>query len=158
MTYLLIVFVLALALAPIFALMPSKRQKLQMELRDRARQIGLQVLVCDIPQTRRQQVRQQRTEQGVVYRRLWEHSEMLKKQFQYIRVRGDDNPEPMPSEIKVQLEQLLFNLPDSVRAVDCATVGLGVYWKEEGSQDDVSMIKEQLDAVKIECLSALSNN
>ena len=164
MTYLVILFVLALALAPIFALMPSKRQKLQMELRDKARVCGLQVQICDLPQTRRDRVREEDVVKGVAYRLLWQlkdfnQQELKQRRFSYIRLRDvpheEHDGEVVPEVLWNLLGELLQALPESIQAVECAEFGLSVYWLEKGDVQTVADIKGQLEAIKSRFLEVI---
>ena len=51
--------VLAFMLAPILWIVPSPRQRRQMRLRERARELGITVQIATFPQTRRQRVRKE---------------------------------------------------------------------------------------------------
>ena len=63
MIYLIITLVLLVALAPIFAILPSARQKAQMKMRDAARQAGISVkiTVIDDPNPRQEKYLSQTT-------------------------------------------------------------------------------------------------
>ena len=63
MIYLIITLVLLVALAPIFAILPSARQKAQMKMRDAARQAGISVkiTIIDDPNPRQEKYLSQTT-------------------------------------------------------------------------------------------------
>ena len=62
--------VLAFMLAPILWIVPSPRQRRQMRLRERARELGITVQIATFPQTRRQRVRKEEEYQvGISVRR-----------------------------------------------------------------------------------------
>lgn len=148
MAYVIILIVIALALAPVMALKPSKTQKLQMRLRDRARECGLHVQLCDLPQTHRQQVRREDLERGVCYRLLWRHDAAKLHQFEYRLHRDETEPNAAPPAILVALQQVLANLPVAVLAVEFSSLGVAVYWREAGDVDLVDNIARQLETLQ----------
>lgn len=148
MSYLIIVLVVALALAPIMAFKPSKAQKHQVALRDRARELGLQVQIGDLPQTHRQQVRREDPQLGVIYRLLWRHPDARFVQIHYLLHRDETEPNRDPPAIRDALQQVLAALPAAVIAVDFTNVGVAVYWREQGDTATVAAIAEQLRALQ----------
>lgn len=148
MSYLIILFVIALALAPIMALKPSKRQKQQVAMRDRARTCGLQVQVCQLPQTHRQQVRQEDSESGVAYRLLWRHPLAKFKAIHFLLLREEKEPNKAPVAIVDALQETLAALPASVMAVEFTDIGLAAFWQEEGEPGQVEQIAAQLQSLR----------
>lgn len=148
MSYLIILFVIALALAPIMALKPSKRQKQQVAMRDRARSRGLQVQVCILPQTHRQSVRQEDTESGLAYRLLWRHPLAKFKPIHFQLLREEQEPNKAPLAVLDALTTTLSSLPDTVMAVEFTNIGLAALWQEEGEPEDVDRIAAQLELLR----------
>lgn len=148
MSYLIILFVVALALAPILALKPSKQQKHLIKLRDRARQLGLQVQVCEMPQTHRQQVRREDTESGVVYRLLWRHPLAKVRQIQFLLLRPETERNTAPAPVLALLQKYLDSLPDIIAAIEFTNIGVAVYWQEQGDVDVVETINNSLQGLR----------
>lgn len=148
MSYLIILFVVALALAPIMALKPSKQQKHLIKLRDCARQLGLQVQVCEMPQTHRQQVRREDTESGVVYRLLWRHPLAKVRQIQFLLLRAETERNTAPEPVLTALQDCLAQLPEVIAAIEFTHIGVAVYWQEQGDVAEVEAISRQLSGLK----------
>ena len=148
MSYLIILVVIALALAPVLALKPSRRQRLQAHLRDRARELGLQVQVCTLPQTHRQEVRREDSQTGVVYRLLWRHPEGKYRQFTWLLHRLETEPDKTPPGILQAMRAALEQLPEAVLAVEFTNSGVAVYWDEAGDEQTVAAIAEQLNTLR----------
>lgn len=68
MVWLLILFVALFVIAPVFWIMPTPAQRRQERMRARARTLGLEVVGCELPQTRRQRVRGEPRRLGMLYR------------------------------------------------------------------------------------------
>lgn len=148
MSYLIILFVLALALAPIMALKPSKLQKHQEKMRDRAREDGLQVQVCPLPQTHRQQVRREDPESGVAYRLLWRHPLAKFQQIQFQLLREETEVNRAPAPVLAALDDTLSALPASIMGIEFTSVGVAVFWREEGDVDAVDSIADALNTLQ----------
>lgn len=152
MNYLIIVLVIGLMLSPVFWLMPSPSQKRQMLLRQYAMSLGFQIKVCDLPQTHRQSVRKEAPEQGVVYRLPWLEKFTGRNGFQQLLIRGDDNP--ALSETSPELFQLmrdrLEQLPDCVYALEISASGVGIYWKERATVEQVKTLYDWLVTLRNE--------
>lgn len=153
MSYLIILLVIALALGPIVALKPTKTQKRQIQLRNCAREAGLQVQVCRLPQTHRQQVRREDPELGLAYRLLWHHEVAKVRQFNYLVHREETEPGTAPQSIQRELDNILAQLPEAILAVEFTNLGVAVYWRENGDCELVKLIAARLQSLK----SALEN-
>lgn len=140
MSYLIILFVVALALAPVWALKPTKAQKHLVKLRDCARESGLQVQLGSLPQTHRQQVRREDPEPGAAYRLLWRHERAKLSQFEFRLLRHETEPSRVPPVILQVLERVLAELPESIVAVEFTSIGVAAYWCEKGDSDVVKEI------------------
>ena len=67
MKYIAILLILALVLGPVFWLRPSPMDQRRERQRTRARTVGLQVRVCELPQARRERVRGEYPSVGAAY-------------------------------------------------------------------------------------------
>lgn len=148
MSYLIILFVIALALAPVLALKPSKAQKHLVKLRDCAREAGLQVQLGHLPQTHRQQVRREDPESGAAYRLLWRHEQAKISQFQFLLLRQETEVSKVPPPILQVLEAALVQLPGIIEAVEFSNLGVAVYWREKGDCDTVGEIARCLISMR----------
>lgn len=153
MSYLIIVAVVLMVIAPIFWFMPSPEIKRQMMMRDRAMQLGLQVKICDLPQTRRARVRKEYVEKGVVYRLPWKQPLQPREQFCELLLKtgeGDNSVSPVVVEI---LTAALSAMPAAVLALEYATAGVAVYWRERGGIGEVEDISQRLQQLQKEILA-----
>ena len=148
MSYLIILLVIAMAVAPVLALKPTKKQRLLVRLRDRARLHALQVQLGELPQTHRQKVRLEDPEPGAAYRILWRHEEAKTRQFQYVLHRDEVERISAPETIVMALREALDNLPENIVAVEFSNLGVAVYWRETGDEAEVDLIANQLSLLK----------
>ena len=146
MTYLIIFVVLAFVLAPVFWIMPSPGQKRQIQLRERAMALGLQIKICDLPQTRRAQVRKEPAQQGVVYRLHWRHPLSGPALFHLLCQRGAT--EPLDTVAGGILQRALDNLPETVVAIEYTNSGVAVYWREGGGVERVEQLYNALQGLQ----------
>ncbi|MEE8059092.1 MAG: hypothetical protein V3T17_14835 [Pseudomonadales bacterium] len=158
MTYLIIFAVIALLLAPVFWMMPSPRQKRQMQLRQYAMSLGLVVKVCDLPQTHRAKVRKEDPEQGVNYSLPWRRPGSNSGVFHFICVRDEQEMLSLTkgSVVLSILSMALSDLPETVVAIEYTSSGVGIYWRETGASDGVDFLRHRLDTLTGE-LSVLKN-
>ncbi|MFT5579724.1 MAG: hypothetical protein ACI9WS_002484 [Paraglaciecola psychrophila] len=147
MNYLIILFVVAVAVGPIFWMMPSPRQKRQAALRDYALAQGFQMKVCDLPQSHRSKVREERLEEGIVYRLIVKqrgrktalnHSDPSS----YMLCQRENNEQT--ENCLALLRGALVQLPEDVVALEYNGLWLGVYWQERGTDEDIAAIKSRL--------------
>jgi hypothetical protein len=145
--YLIILFVVAVAVGPIFWMMPSPRQKRQAALRDYALAQGFQMKVCKIPQSHRAKVREERPQEGIVYRLT------VKQRGRKPRLNHSDPANYMLCQREnveqtdncvAPLREALEQLPEDVVALEYNGLWLGVYWQERGTEQDIAAIKVQL--------------
>ena len=148
MNYLIIAAVVLMVIAPIFWFMPSPEIKRQMTMRDRAMQLGLQVKICDLPQTYRARVRQEHVEKGVVYRLHWVKPLQPRDQFCQILLREDDSVSVPKSAVDDLMTASLSAMPAAVMALEYATAGVAVYWRERGSVAEVEAIAQGLERLQ----------
>lgn len=147
MTYIIIVLVVALVLAPIFWIMPSPRQKRLMAFRQSALALGLQVQVCDLPQTHRAKVRQESPHQGVLYRLPWKHPQLKSQRFDYLVLRdgvGEGEQDKRVGRVAELLREYLAGYPQQFCAIEFSNIGVAVYWKEQGAVEFVATVHQSL--------------
>lgn len=151
MSYLIIIVVLALVLAPVFWIMPSPGQRRQAAMRQRAMALGLQVKVCDLPQSHRAKVRKEDPVQGVVYRLPWQAKVKNNDTFQNYCVRVPDGIECNASRSDLsngQLKEFLQALPDFCIGLELSNTGVGLFWREFGELQRVDTIFQSLDQLR----------
>ena len=151
MSYLLIIIVVAFVLGPIMWIMPSPRQRKQLELRAYAVQKGLQIKIADLPQSHRQRVRKEDRQQGVLYRLPLVMTRPALNHSQYLLQQGDGEPEwsgPDSVAIKALLGEDLLKAIDGVVALECNQADVGVYWREKGGVEAVEAIYQLLNELR----------
>ena len=144
--YLITVVALLLVFSPVVMMMPSPRQRRQAQLRERARRLGIDVRVSELPQTRRQQVRREPVEQGVVYRLPqrdgWHQARA------HLRCRAgaaepwevqEGSPSLSPS-LEAAVMQVAERMPTDAVALELAATGPAIYWREYGSEQAVERV------------------
>ncbi len=148
-----IIAVLVLA-GSVLWLKPSAAQQRQTRLRLLARQLGLDVRLCTLPQTRRARVREERPQQGVVYR-LLRFGEKPPKTFEYLLCRVDAQTAwesatdvELPLSVRAELDRMLPQLPNDAVAFEITPQGCGVYWRERGDEEAVRLLKRLLESMQ----------
>lgn len=150
MSYLIIIIIVAFVLGPVFWIMPSPAAKRQMRLRERAMALGLQVKLCDLPQTRLAKVRKESPIKGVVYRLPRSREKKSATDIYQLVLRNDDVAQTQ-NEVQQRatataqlLTQGLDSLPEGVTALEYGPSGLGLYWREKGGVEVVEAMHQQL--------------
>jgi hypothetical protein len=111
--------------------------------------MGMQVKICDLPQTHREKVRGEKPELGIVYRLFYNAGGAPGDTFEYVRLRNHQQGEPSEYESLMQiLAQSLPFLPDDVVALGYTNTGLAVYWREKGGPEQVDVIYQELSKLK----------
>lgn len=149
-----IVLVLVMLAGSVLWLKPSAAQQRQTNLRLLARQLGLDVRLCTLPQTRRARVREELPQQGVVYR-LLRFGEKKAKSFEYLLCRVDaqsawesETEVELPPSVRARLDSVLAQLPEDALAFEITAQGCGVYWRERGDEDTVRLLKGLLETMQ----------
>jgi hypothetical protein len=151
LNYLIILILIAVVVGPIFGLMPSSKQKRQMKLRDKAMGLGFQVKICQLPQLHRAKIRKEDTVEGVAYRfprntkNQAGRAVVSEQQILCLRDGTDQDKPKNPSPFYRCLEEALDVLPSDIVAVELTPLWYGVYWNERGSEEDILIIKSQLE-------------
>lgn len=159
--YLIGALVIALVVGPVLWLRPSQGDKRRTGLRLLARRLGLQVRLCNLPQTRRARVRREDTEQGVVYQLPVPDPGKLRP-IDYLLVRDaagsweNENSEALPPALQAALERAIAALPADAVALELVPQGPAVYWRERGGEATVEALAAQLRALREVMQTALA--
>jgi len=144
-TYLLIIFIIALALAPLSHFVPSKRQRKVARLREYAAVHGLFVEFRTLPGAKSGRQPPKLAAGGdIIYygRRLPPRRGEPVVRGSWIAGeegwRGVDRRTPVPD--------LLQQLPVGILAASVDEASCGIYWQESGSEEVVERIREVLEA------------
>ncbi|ARN75673.1 hypothetical protein [Oceanicoccus sagamiensis] len=162
MSYLVIALVVVMVISPIFWIMPSPKQKRQMQLRQRAMSVGFLVKLADMPQTHRAQVRKEKPEQGVVYRLPWEVKRKHPEGVDCLLMRNPSE-EAGPAltgfaeQLQQQMRACLDDLPDSVQALEYAQPGFAIYWREQGNAELIDSLYQRLSQLRKQVLKLESS-
>jgi hypothetical protein len=153
MVYLIVVLVLAMVIGPVVWMRPSPGQARQAQMRAKARAMGLEIRVTELPQTHRAKVRREDTQQGVIYR-LPVYGENVLMAVSHRSMRDTDNAtweesgDVLPSALHDFLEQVKTLLPIDVVAVELGPNGPGIFWRERGGEEALTQIAAQLSALR----------
>ena len=136
MTWVLIVFVVMVALSPLLSMRPSRQQRRLAALREQAALAGMVVQLQPLPDipdsglqpfySRRRPREDKQPYPSVVYRRA--------AQGWLIGYR----------EVPAEVAEPLAAMPEGVSHVTASTAGIGVFWDETGSTQDLEQIDSQL--------------
>ena len=131
--YLLIaIAVLAFMLAPIIWIVPTPSQKRQARLRERARQLGLEVKVATLPQTRRARARREPEQQILRYTHPVQKPARADHWYYWL-VQSEPEDTTAPADIADRLHRERDDWPKGTVLIEGSPRGLSVYWKESGA-------------------------
>lgn len=149
MVWLVTFIVIAMLLAPVMWMMPSRQQKRQICLRERARQHGLQVSIGELPQTRRQRVRREAVEMGVAYllRTAREKGAVRSRWLLWRDPSVEQDAGGLPVAIAARVEELRSRMPADMLALEAGAAGYTAYWRERGDEETVDRIAALLQEV-----------
>ncbi|MEM1111102.1 MAG: hypothetical protein AAGI11_04260 [Pseudomonadota bacterium] len=138
MKLLLILAIVAVALAPLLHFLPSKRQKQQAAMREKAALAGLFVEFRNLPEVGNSAQMPQPPKGSVIYyaKRLPPSRSREMRRGAWLR-RGE-----MWQGLTAGsgLPPALARLPESIMAVSLEEGSCGVYWQEQGELEDVDVI------------------
>jgi hypothetical protein len=154
MGYVVVILVILMAVGSILWLKPSPAQQRQARLRLLARELGIDVRLCSLPQCRRARVREERPEQGVVYR-LPVFDPAAANVPHYLLCR-DSAAAPWSAEIDAPLvpalqslvDRVCANLPPDAAALELGPAGPAVYWRERGDEDVLRRLYKSLEDLR----------
>lgn len=138
-TWLLIIFIVFLALSPLLALLPSRRQRQVARLRQMAALAGLRVQLCVPPGAA--------GEQGLVacYSLPVAAGQCLRVVGGYRNNGGEwQHLDPLSEALPARM---LANLPGGVSHLLLAPEQVAAFWDERGSNEDIQRIKQALEAI-----------
>ncbi len=151
MTFIIAAVAILVIIGSVMWLKPSPTQRRQTQMRLLARELGLDVRLSALPQTRRARVRQERPEQGVVYRWLQfgENKNGLTRDYLWCRDDANsawesESADGLSPSLRVKIEAIFTELPADARAVELAPHGPGIYWMERGGEDAVRGVQQLL--------------
>lgn len=144
MEYLVILFIVALVLGPVMWLRPAPADRRSVDLRNRARALGLQVRICELPRSRRVQARREAPVLGAAYS-MSSHDRVSpgnRELWLCDPVEGwqGERGEPVPPGRREWLDTLTAPLPKGVTALEYGTGTASVYWSERGGPESVERI------------------
>jgi hypothetical protein len=140
--YLLILFVIALALAPLTHFLPSKRQRLIAKMREYAAVHGLFVEFRDLPSRATRQGREERKQQIIYYgRRLPPSRNDARSRTAWACEDGNWLSLAERTAVPAALEQM----PATILAASLDEGSCGIYWLEVGDEADVKQIVSALE-------------
>ena len=143
MSYLIIVLVIALALAPLSHFIPSKAQRKVARLREYAALSGLYVEFRDVPRSGRSAPAAQ-TRNTIYYgKRVRARRGGPEKGIAWLSSGGDwsgiSRKDPVPPELTA--------LPDGVLAASADLDSCGIYWNETGEEAQIDQICQVLEGL-----------
>jgi hypothetical protein len=148
MAYLLLVLAVALVIGPVMWLRPSQGQQRLARMRLRARQLGIDIRITELPQTRRAQVRKEDVEQGALYRLFVHDPRTLRPlNFRCVRAPGGDWESAggdVPAPVRAAVTTAQAALPADVVGIELGPQGVGVFWRESGDESTVANVAAQL--------------
>lgn len=139
--YLIILFAIALAVAPLTNFLPSKRQRKLARMREQAAVGGLFVELRNLPSSAAQ-VPAARAAQQVIYYGLRLKPSRNAPRQRLAWLRENDDWEGLQRRSEPPL--VAAALPPTVRALGMDEGSCGVYWHEDGEEDDVAVIVSAL--------------
>lgn len=151
------IVVIALLISPMLRILPSKREKQQMNLRKKAMSLGMQVQLATLPTPRGAPPSDPRP--GAAYRlnRGSDQREGFRNHITYIIGRSEGstenwewyNPVLQPDKNTVDKRLAsLKNLPGNASIVESTPTTSAVYWQENGTDQDVEEIYKTLLALQ----------
>lgn len=148
MVWLLIAVVALFVIAPVFWIMPTPAQRRQERMRARALALGLEVISCELPQTRRQRVRGEPRRRGMLYRapllldRSERDADIVVTPLRWLREPGGnweiDETVAAPEVADDRVPPA--DLPATAYGYEIGRGGAGVYWLEGRDETAVERV------------------
>jgi hypothetical protein len=154
MGYVVAIVVILMLVGSVLWMKPSPAQQRQARLRTLARDLGIDVRLCNLPQSRRARVREERPEQGVVYRLpIFDPASAVVPHYLLCR---DNAASPWSSEVDAPLAPALLSLvdracatlPADAVALELGPAGPAVYWRERGDEDVLRRLYKSLEDLR----------
>jgi hypothetical protein len=146
LTYLLIIFVIAIALAPLTSLMPSKRQREIARMREYAAVHGLFVEFRGVPgrDSGRIRSRDSAGHDTIYYGKHLPPAKQKKPEQSRAWLSGAEGWVGL--ERRLAVPESLAHLPAQVLAASVDEGSCGIYWRESGGVEAVEQIRQVLEA------------
>jgi len=141
LTYLLIAFVIFLALAPLSHFVPSKRQRKIARMRERAAIGGLFVEFRKPQAAVLRHLDRGQPGEPIYYGKRLHRSRASRDELWWVRQEGVWHP----LKHRVAVPDNLLELPPDVFAASVDQGSCGVYWLEAGDGQEVDIIQASLD-------------
>lgn len=143
MTYLLIIFIIALALAPLSHFVPSKRQRGIARMREYAAVHGMFVEFRDQPGAARQRGRRNGAAQVIYYgKRLPPRRGAAVPGASFVT----DEQGWRSLGRRLDVPRQLYDLPAEMLAASVDEGSCGIYWREAGDEQQVEQIRQALES------------
>jgi len=144
MTYLLIILVIAIALAPLSHFVPSKRQRELARMREYAAVHGLFVEFRNVPTRERcRQADRDRAGRDTIY--YGKRLPPAKNKGEKNRAWWPENGSWRGLELRDSVPSVLACMPPEVLAASLDGSSCGIYWRESGGVEKVEQIRQQLE-------------
>ncbi len=154
MVYVITIVAMLMIVGSVLWLKPSATDQRQTKLRLLARQLGVDVRLCNLPQSRRARVRAERPEPGVVYR-LPIFARRDPPAPDYLLCRDNatapwlsENVEELPVALRRLLEKVSAEVPADAVAIELGPQGPAVYWRERGDEQTLRQLAQSLTELK----------
>jgi hypothetical protein len=151
LNYLLIALVMAVLIAPIMALKPSRRQKQIVMLRDQARRLGMHVQFVLEPITDVNDLHPASVRYMLPRKKEYDEGEQRFESWFLVRDNGNGRPSRWPGWLwrgqvpscddQTDLEETLLAVPADVNGLCSDRQGLSAYWQERGGPEEIETIK-----------------
>ena len=148
----LMIFVLALVIGPLAMLKPKPAQRQKEQLRLKARELGLHFAMMRLPQLKTAQEKPDvcpvyflppsaalaEAKGWILLRTAYEHESNFYQEW-------DWHESHKPSEnVMCILRSHMAKLPLSIKAISAGSLGVCVFWQEQGGEDCLYMIQQIL--------------
>lgn len=160
MALVVVILAVLVVVGSVMWLKPSAAQQRQTRLRLLARELGIDVRLCSLPQCRRARVREERPEQGTVYR-LPIFDPAAQDLPQYLLCRDNaDSPwavemdAPLAPPVQALVDRVCAALPRDAVALELGPAGPAVYWRERGDEDTLRRLYKSLEELRAALLAA----
>jgi hypothetical protein len=154
MGYIVAIVVILMIVGSILWLKPSPAMQRQARLRTLARDLGIDVRLCSLPQSRRARVREERPEQGVVYRLpIFDPGAAAVPHYLLCRENAEapwssEADAPLAPPLQSLVDRVCAGLPFDAVALELGPAGPAVYWRERGDDDVLRRLYKSLEDLR----------
>ena len=143
MVYLLILLGLAVVIAPLMSVMPSKAQRAKAELRDQSREHNLRVSLRPLPTIPARFRFETEAELACYERRLSGAQQKPSREARYLWVDAKWWPTTGIEEVP----EWLHELPAGAVYVECRYESISIFWDEKAGPEGLSKICQAIDLI-----------